>query len=113
MRIAALILGIFGALAGFVGSLITIFTASVGGAFGLPDAEIVTVVSVIALIMSIVGLIGATLSIAKPRIAASLMLVSAIVGLICIFVAYMLASLLLLLAALFAFLGRGRRASAS
>ena len=56
---------------------------------------------------SVVGLVGAVLSMAKPRLAASLMLVSAIVGVVAVFVAYLLATLLLLIATALTFLGRG------
>ena len=56
--------------------------------------------------MSIVGLVGAALAIAKPRVSVVLMALSAVLGLIFISAFYIPATILLLVAALLAFLGR-------
>ena len=56
--------------------------------------------------MSVVALVGAALSIAKPRMAAGLMLLSAIVGVIAVSAFYAIAGVLLLIAASLAFQGR-------
>jgi hypothetical protein len=63
--------------------------------------------------MSVLGLVGAALSIATPRLAALLMLISAVVGLIAISVGYIMATILWGIAALLAFLGRERKVPAS
>ena len=65
--------------------------------------------------MSIIGLVGAALAMGKPRFAALLMAVSAIVGLVLISFGYILATVLLLIAAVLAFLGRkeGRNRTAN
>lgn len=113
MTVAALIIGIFGSMAGFIGGILALFLGGVGAAFGAEDAGTVVGGSVAAIGLSILGLVGAALSIAKPRTAATLMIISAIGGLIAIFVAYILATILLVIAALFAFLGRKPMATAS
>ena len=110
MKIAALIIGIFGAMAGFIGAIVALFLGGIGAAFGAGTE--VAWLGFGALAMSVVGLVGAALSIAKPRAAAVLMVISAILGVIFVFVAYILATILLLVAALLAFLGRERQGSA-
>jgi hypothetical protein len=59
-----------------------------------------------ALFFSLLGLVGAALSLAKPRIAAVIMLVAAIAVGISISLFAVIASPLFLVAALLAFLGR-------
>lgn len=105
MKIAALIIGIFGAMAGFGGSVLAFFIGF-SGAIVLGGESPLAVWSLGALLMSIVGLVGAALSIAKPRVAIILMVLSAIVGVVLIVPFYVVATILLLVAALFAFLGR-------
>ena len=106
MRIAALIVGIFGAIAGFIGALVALAVGGIGGAIDVEGAETVVALGWVALLMSIVGLVGASLSMAKARVAASLMLLSAIVGVIAVSAAYALATVLLIIAAIFAFFGQ-------
>ena len=105
MKIAAMIVGIFGAIAGFGGSILAFFVAFTG-AIVLGGPAPLAVWSLGALIMSIVGLVGAALSIAKPKVAVVLMALSAIIGVILIVPFYIVATILLLIAALLAFLGR-------
>ena len=106
MRIAALVIGIFGAMAGFAGALFAMVVGGIGEAFGADEGSSVAILGFVALVASIVGLVGAALALAKPRVAGGLMGVSAVVGLIATSLAYALATVLLLVAALLAFLGR-------
>ncbi len=106
MRIAGLIIGVLGSVAGFIGAVFALVVGGIGGALNLEDAGTVTSLAFVALGSSIVGLVGATLSMAKPRLAASLMLVSAIVGVIAVSMAYALATALLLIGAAMTFFGR-------
>jgi hypothetical protein len=129
MRLAALIVGLVGGLAGCAGSIFmlifSVFAWSVSyfetaeayeitilgpvalaaAALGLTE-KISIALSGVALLISLLGLAGAASSISKPRLAALLMLISALVGLIAIFVGYIVAAILLGIAALLAFLGR-------
>ncbi len=111
MRIAALIIGIFGAGAGFIGALIALLIGGIGSAIGDSEAVSIGKFGVGALGLSIVALAGAALAIAKPKFSAFLMSVSAIVGLILISFGWVVATVLLLIAAILAFIGRneGRR----
>ena len=106
MSIAALIIGIFGAVAGFVGALLGLLVGGIGSAFGAEGAATIGYLSLCALGVSIIALVGAALALAKPRFSAFLMASSAIVGLVLIGAAFVVATVLLLIAALLAFLGR-------
>ncbi len=119
MRVAGLIVGVLGSIGGFIGALLALLvlisstTLSAGARFGglgaavdAPEVGTVTTRAFVVLAASIVGLVGAALSVAKPRMAASLMVVSAVVGVIAIFAAYILATVLLSIGALLTFLGR-------
>lgn len=105
MKLAALIIGIFGAMAAFIAAIIVIVAGGFFEAVGVGGAEIAGP-GFWALAMSVVGLVGAALAIGKPRIAAGAMVVSAIGGTISISLFYAPAAVLLLIAALLAFLGR-------
>lgn len=98
--------GILGSIAGFIGAVIALLVGGLGGALDVEGAGTVTGLSFVAIGASIVGLVGAVLSMAKPRLAASMMLVSAIVGLIAVSAAYVLATVLLLIGAALTFFGR-------
>ena len=118
MRIAAFILGIIGSTAGFIGALRFLFVDTAwdpelgGAAFGGAElgggGEVVTL-GIGALLISIVAVVGASLAKSKPGLAAALMAASAIVGFILVFTAYIPASVVLLAAAILAFLGRDKR----
>ena len=106
MKIAALIIGIFGAVAGFIGSLLAIIFGGIGAGLGVEEGEQVIGLGFGALLMSVIALVGAALAIGKPKVSAGLMAISAVVGVILVSAAYVLATVLLLIAALLAFLGR-------
>ena len=106
MKIAALIIGIFGAMAGFIGSIVAIVAGGIGTGLGVDEGEQIAAFGFIALLISIIALVGAALAIAKPRLSAAMMGVSAVVGVILISFGYIIATVLLLIAALLAFLGR-------
>lgn len=106
MRIAGLIVGVLGSVAGFIGALLALLVGGLGGALDVEGAGTVTGLSFVAIGASIVGLVGAVLSMVKPRLAASMMLASAIVGVVAVFVAYILATVLLLIGAALTFFGR-------
>ena len=84
MRVAALIIGIIGSAAGFVAAVIALFIGGVGVALEAEGASKMNSLAFGAIGASIVGLVGGALSIAKPRFAAVLMVLSAVVGAISI-----------------------------
>ena len=104
MRFAALIIGILGAIAGLVGAIFIMPGAGV--AVALADKGSRVLLDFGAFLVSMVGLVGAALAIAKPRLSAGLMALSGIVGMILVTVGYVFAAVLLLVASIFAVLGR-------
>jgi hypothetical protein len=115
MRIAGLIIGVFGAISAFGGAIFVLFISGVAEVLGAEGADQLAIGGVIALIMSIVALVGAVLSMAKPRLAVALMIVAAIVGLIAVFAAFIPATVLLFIASGLTFFGRkeGKRSARS
>ena len=99
MRVAALIIGIIGSAAGFVAAVIALFIGGVGVALEAEGASKITSLAFGAIGASIVGLVGGALSIAKPRFAAVLMVLSAVVGAISISAFYALGAALLVIGA--------------
>ena len=113
MRIAGLVIGLIGSFAGFAGSVIALLAGGVAGALGDDETgSAIAIAAFVALVFSVVGLVGAALSIAKPRLAAGMMVASALAGVIAISLGYIAATVLLLIAALLAFLGRNERKEA-
>lgn len=106
MKIAALILGILGGLAGLGGAVFALFIGGLGTALAVEEASTVTGLGLAAVPLGIVGIIGGALSIARPKVAAILMLVSAVGGLIAISAGYVVAFILLVAGGVFALVGR-------
>tara|TARA_Y100000588_G_C14226434_1_gene913363 strand:+ start:854 stop:1213 length:360 start_codon:yes stop_codon:yes gene_type:complete len=114
MRIVGIITGILGSVALFGGGLFILLLGGVGQGLGAitddaqyaQEFEQVGMRGIYAILISIVALVGACLSIAKPKIAAAIMLVSALIALVAIYGAAILGSILLAVGSLFAFLGR-------
>ena len=77
MRLAALIVGIFGSVAAFVSGLLILLLAGLGAVVGEEgDEGAVAGITVFALLIiagSVVTLVGAALSMARPRFAAGMM----------------------------------------
>ncbi|MDI6894838.1 MAG: hypothetical protein QME70_09585 [Bacillota bacterium] len=113
MRIAALILGILGGLAGIGGAVFVLFFGGAGAVLAAEGAFTVVKLGVAAVPLSILGLIGGALALAKPKVAGVLMLISAFGGLIAISMGYAVAFILLLVGAVFAFVGRREAAKQS
>jgi len=88
MKIAALILGILGGIAGLFGAMFAMGLGAVGG--GTAGNGIA------ALIFSILGIVGGSMAIAKPKAAGIMMLIATIGGFIAVFVGYIVAAPLLL-----------------
>lgn len=109
MRIAALILGIIGGIIGLIAAGAALFIGAVGSATGAQNSEMVIGGGWAALGLSVVGIVGGALALAKPRAAALLMLIAAVGGFISIFIAYVVAGPLLLMAAILAFVGRAKQ----
>jgi hypothetical protein len=109
MRTGGLVLGIIGGVAGLISAVIALVVGGIGGAFEAEGSGMVVYLGWSALFFSLLGLVGAALSLAKPVVAAVLMAVAAIAIGISISLFAVIATPLLLIAALLAFLGRNTR----
>jgi hypothetical protein len=109
MRTGALVLGIIAGLAGLLSAVFALVVGGLGGAFEAEGASTVVGLGWSALGFSLLGLVGAALSLAKPVLAAVIMLVAAIAIAISISLFAVIATPLFLIAALLAFLGRNTR----
>lgn len=105
MKTAAVIVGLVGAIAAFIASVLALTIGGAEAAFESVSSDLTLERAIGGLAMSILALVGAALSIAKPKVAAVLMVVSAVAGPLFIYIFYGLGSVLLLIAALLAFLG--------
>jgi chromate transport protein ChrA len=102
--VMGLIGGIFGFLAAIVATVLGGLAASLGEAFESDEASssgsFFIALGVSAIIFSIIGIAGAALVKGKPKLGGTLMIVSAIGGLISISLFYSLSFILLLIAGL-------------
>jgi hypothetical protein len=103
------VLGIIAGLAGLVSAVLALFVGGLGGAFDAEGAGTVVGLGWSALGFSLLGLVGAALSLAKPVIAAVIMLIAGVAVAISISLFAVIATPLFLIAALLAFLGRNTR----
>ena len=101
MRIAALILGILGGLAGLISAAIVLLFGGVGEMYFLE-----TDLSCAAIPAAIIGLVGAAFSLAKPKAAGIMMIISAAAGVCFIYYGYLIAAVLLLIGGIFALIGQ-------
>lgn len=111
MRVAAIIIGVIGSFTGFIAGVLALTVGGIATAFGAEDSGLVVNLSLGAIAASVVGLTGAALAAAKPRLSAALMMVSSVAGVISISAFYVLPAILLVIASILAFIGRGERSS--
>jgi len=105
MKIAALILGILGGIAGIVGSILVLVVGGIWSAFGGEGAGTVTTLGWVSLPVSLVGIVGGALALAKPKIAGIMMLLMGIGGFIAISLGYVVAGPLLITGGILALVG--------
>lgn len=98
MRVASMVLGIIGAVAGLGGAIFVLFVGGVDAAFSASGTSTVVGLGVAAVLFSILGLAGSIFTLKKPKTAGILMLLAALGGLISISWYYVIAFPLLLLA---------------
>lgn len=110
MKVAALLCGVIGGLAGLVGALVVFGLGALIGGFG--GGGEMALDGIGALVMAVVGIVGGAMAIAKPLPAAILMAVAAVLGFIFISIGFFIGSILLLIGAVLAFVPwlQGRRA---
>jgi hypothetical protein len=104
MKWAAAILGILGGVAGAIGAVVAIVVGGIGSAFGAEGAESISALGIAALVLAIAGTVGGAIAVPKPKIAAVLMLISGIGGIIAVFAAYVFGGALLIIGGVLALL---------
>lgn len=86
MKVAALLCGVIGGLAGLVGALIGVGVGALIAGFG--GGGEMALDGIGALVMAVVGIVGGAMAIAKPLPAAILMAVAAVLGFIFISIGF-------------------------
>ena len=109
MKVAALVLGIVGGVFGLIAGILAITVGGIGQAVGANQAGTVTGLGFLAFAMAVVSLVGGALALSKPRVAALLLLIAGIVGFFAVSAFWLLSGPLMILGALFAFLGRTKK----
>lgn len=102
MKLAALILGIIGGVAGIIGSIIVMVIGGIGSVIGGEGATTVTSLGWVALLFSLVGIVGGALALAKPKIAGIMMLFVGVGGIIAVSIGYVVAGPLLIIGGILA-----------
>ncbi len=102
MKIAALILGIIGGIAGLLGATFALFVGGVGATFGAKDGGEIMWLGFSSLLLSLIGIIGGALGIAKPKAAGYMMLIAGIGGFIAVSAAYIVGGPLLIVGGILA-----------
>ena len=99
-RTIELVLGLLGGIFGIIGALIALMIGGVDAAFSDTGESSIISAGWIAVLLSIVGIVGSIMVRKRPKVGGILMLIAAIGGLICIFIAYILSTILLGIAGL-------------
>lgn len=106
LRVASMILGIIGGIAGFGGALFALFVGGVDASFSASGTSSIIGLGVTAIFFSLLGLVGGALALKKPKVAGIMMLISAIGGVISISWGYVVAFPVLLVAGILALIGQ-------
>ncbi|QQE78097.1 DUF4064 domain-containing protein [Alicyclobacillus sp. SO9] len=113
MKVASMVLGIVGSVFGVIAAITAMFIGGVGGAFGANGASTITSLGWGALFASIVGLIGSILVSGKPKVAAVLMLIGGIAGIISVSYFYILPGILLIIPGIMSFFVKPKTSKSS
>lgn len=106
MRTASLVLGIVGGVFGILAGLLAMTVGGIGSAFEAEGSGSIVGLGFAAIMLGVLGIIGGALSNRSPGAASLLQAVAGVLGFIAISLFWVLAGVLLLAGALFAFLGR-------
>lgn len=109
MRVAALILGVVGGLVGLFDSVQTL--ARDGAALGAPQGTALSGRGGLGVVLAFLAIAGGVIAISKPRLAALALLIAGLGGLLAVGGFYLMASPLLFVGAVLAFLARSPSAA--
>jgi len=96
------ILGLIGGIIGFFAGIAALLIGSLASAFSVSGGSTAIGLGFGAILFSIIGIVGAALVKSKTKIAGYLMIISAIGGLICVSVFYILSFILLIIGGIMA-----------
>lgn len=108
-RTAEFVLGLLGGIFGFFGAFLGLIVGGIGSAFKASGASTISYLAGFAIIFSIIGIVGAALVKSKPKLGGWFMIVSAVGGLICISLFYLLPFVLLLIGGLMALIRKEKK----
>ncbi|PKR82412.1 DUF4064 domain-containing protein [Heyndrickxia camelliae] len=99
-RTTEFVLGLLGGIFGFIGAFMALFIGGVDAAFNSSGESEIIGLGWGAVLLSILGIVGSVVVRSKAKLGGIFLLISAIGGLICISMFYILPSVLLLIAGL-------------
>lgn len=98
MKLAAIILGVVGGVAGVLSALFVLLLPEEIEYFAGLETNLLVGLVIVAIIASITGIVGGIVAISRPRIAGSIMILSGIAGIIALSIGYVVAGPLLIVA---------------
>lgn len=103
---AAQVLGIIGGVTGIVAAFLAMMVGGLGEALEAEGAGAVTALGFVAFFLAVLGIVGGALSHSRPKAAAICQLIAGVGGFLAISLFWLLSGPLLVLGAIFAWLGR-------
>ncbi len=105
MKIASLVLGILGGIAGLIAATLALGVGGLGAAFDAEGASTVIGLGWSAFLFALIAIVGGAIAIAKPKVSGWMQLIACIGGLISISAFWTVSFILLLMGSIFAFVG--------
>lgn len=99
-RTTEFVLGLIGGIFGFFGALLVLMFGGIGSVLGASSTSNVISLGLVAILFSILAIVGSVVVRSKAKLGGWFMIISAVGGLICISLAYLLPFVLLLIAGL-------------
>ncbi|MGZ4032680.1 MAG: DUF4064 domain-containing protein [Tumebacillaceae bacterium] len=107
-RTAEFVVGLIGGILGILAALSGVFFGAIATALEVDGGNVVSGASWIAVALSVIGIIGAAMVKNKTMLASILMLIAAIGGFICISMLFILPGVLLLIAGIMGLVRKDR-----
>jgi len=98
LKLAAIILGVVGGVAGVLSALFVLLLPEEIEYFAGLDTDTLIGLVIVAIVASIIGIVGGVVAISRPRIAGYLMILSGIAGVLALSIGYVVAGPLLIVA---------------
>lgn len=102
----AMVLGIVGGVFGVLSALLALLVGGIAAGFEAEGGELVAGLGFAAIFIGVAGIVGGALAKSRPTWSAGLQLFACVAGFVAVSAAWLIAGPLLLLGAIFAFVGR-------